>query len=402
MELFKSRKKSPSFRLAGLRRAKEKYFLALDLGTEAIKGLLFEKVNGKITILKSSLQYFQPFGVFDSRFFETGLVKKTLSKTIEEITFQMDRKVRPKYTVLGLPANILKSQIFFKRLKRKNPKEKIQEKEAKSIINSILAKTQKDISQEFTQKTGILAKDIYFLDLKILEIKIDGYKVSQLLNFSGQDVDFRLISTFLLKYDLEKVKKDIQDLGFKILKIVDSAESLLSALGDKSLSGIFLDIGGKVSKIIIIKDGEIQRVSEFDGGGDDFSQILSQTLGISRAETEDLKVRYSKKNLSEGVRKRIKEIVLPTTKRWFNNLKGKLEEVQTSIGVFPPVIFIFGGGSILPEVQEVLNEGDWGGLSFLGKPTADLLLPKDLKNIEDKTQSLTSPQNIPSLLLCYE
>lgn len=381
---------------------REQPFLALDLGTEVIKVLLFEKRNGRVVILKSSMRRLEPFGTFDSRFFETEILKKAFLMAIKEVVSMGGSKIKPKYAILSFSVNILKSQIFLKSLKRKNPKERIQRKEAESITNNILTQAKKTISQEFTQKTGILAKDIHFLNLEILETKIDGYEVSRLVGLAGGHLNFRLIATFLIKYELEKVEKIIQGLDFEILKIIDPAENLVSAIGDKNLSGIFLDIGGKVSKIVIIINGKTQWISGFDVGGDNFSQTLSLTLGISMDEAENLKIRYAKKTLSEQVRERMKEIFSQPAQKWFNNLKLRLIGVQENLEILPSNVFIFGGGSLLPEIREILNEGDWEELPFLKRPTAKFLLPNDLKNLTDNTKLLTSPQNIPSLLICYE
>ena len=391
----------------------EKYFLAIDLGTTTIKILLFERknppkfldkklglINGNIVILKSFIQRLEPFGIFDSSFFETEVLKKAFLKAIKGVVSPSESEINPKYAVLSFSANILKSQIFFKSLKRKNPKEKIQKKEAESITNNILTQAKKTISQEFTQKTGILAKDIHFLNLEVLEIKIDGYEVFRLVGFAGGHLNFRLIATFLIKYELEKVKQIIQGLDFEILRIIDPAENLVSAIGDKNLSGIFLDVGGEISKIVIIINGKTQWISGFDGGGDNFSKTLSLALGMSRNEAENFKIKYAKKVLSEQVRERIKEILSKPTQKWFNDLKFMFRKVQENLEILPPSIFIFGGGSLLPEIQEILSTGDWEELPFLERPTVKFLLPNDLKNIEDSAKLLTSPQNIPSLLIC--
>lgn len=385
-----------------LRRARREYFLALDFGSVAQKALLFQRTNGKIIVLRSSLQYSEPSRIFDSLDFEAGLVKKELVKMIKEVTSPGKFQMRPKYVILSLPANILKSQIFFQKLKRKEPKEKIQKSEAESIAKEILKKSKKEISEAIQKKTGILQKDINFLDLKILKIEIDGYEVPQLLNYSGQNLDFRVISTFLLRSDFQKVEKIIKNLHFRIFKIEDPAHNFISALEDEKLSGIFLDVGGKISQITIIKDGKIQGITVFEKGGDDFSKALSQTLGVGKDEAEDLKLRYAKKMLSEEVRRRMKEIFSPPIQEWFQGLKLKLREVQRNKELLPQNIFLFGGGSLLPEIQDILNEGDWEKLSFLKTPKVQLLFPKNLKNFEDKTQTLNSPQNISSILICYE
>ena len=100
--------------------------------------------------------------------------------------------------------------------------------------------------------------------------------------------------------------------------------------------------------------------------------------------------------------KRMKEIFSQPTQKWFNDLKFILRKVQENLGILPSNILIFGGGSLLPEIQEILNTGDWEELAFLERPTVKFLSPNDLKNLEDSTKILTSPQNTASILICYE
>lgn len=393
------------------KKKKTEHFLALDIGTQTIKGLIFKKEREKIIISGSSITPFEPLGVFGSWAFQEDLVKKAITKTIQEslqnfASQNLSRQVQKQEiwpTFLGLPANILKSRVLFQNFERKNAKEKIRESEEKEIIDKALANSQKEISQEIWQESGILARDIHFLDIKISESKIDGYKVSQLSGFSGQNLKFRILNTFLPKYYLEIIERITSDLNLRILGIVQPAYNLPVALEDKKTEGLFFDVGGKITQITFFKEGNIHSTSEFPVGGEIFSQRLSETLGISQAEAEDLKLRYSKRLLTEEIRKKIKEIFWPTSQFWFNSLKAGLKKLFASEikGLPQNFVFLFGGASLQPEIEEILNEGDWEDLPIFGQPKINILLPKELKKIEDQTKRLNSPQNIPSLLICY-
>ena len=116
--------------------------------------------------------------------------------------------------------------------------------------------------------------------------------------------------------------------------------------------------------------------------------------------------RYANKLLSPEAEKRIKGMFLEEKRTWYEDLKQSL-----SREFFPSTIFLFGGGSLLPEIQEVLKEN---GIRV------KFIYPKDLKDIdpvrgykdrvraqdkrtsngvEDTIKNLKSPQYIPSLLI---
>ncbi len=388
---------------------KRKIFLGLDIGTEAVKAIIFslsEKKDKKITILGNSLSYFDSYGVFDSQDFEADVVKKTISKTINEAKSQINQK--PNRTLLELPANILKGRIVFQSFKRKNPQSIIDKKEKEVIYQKILSKAQNEISQIFATESGILPKDIHIINLKILEIKIDGYVVPAIQGYNGKNLDFRILAIFLPKYYLENIKKIIQGLISEELEILNLAQALPYFFRRKVVDGIFLDVGGNLTQIFLVNNGKLNNVDEFEIGGKTFSQALSQSLGIGISEARVLKENYSKGELSEEVRERVREIFSQSLGDWFKNLKLKLktqrifDRERKSGGVLlPSTFFLFGGGSQLPEIQEILEEGNWESFSFFTPPKVKFIYPKDFRNIEDMTKKLNSPQDVPALLLCY-
>jgi len=412
------------------KKEKGKIFLGLDIGTEAVKAIIFSfsgKKDKKITILGNSFSYFDSYGIFNSKDFEADVIKKTISKTIEKTKSKVNQKPSeakpseagfaelrsslalrfaradetssqrpPNLTLLGLPANILKGRIVFQSFKRENSQSIIDKKEKEVIYQKILSKTQKEISQIFAKESGILPKDIHFINLKILEIKIDGYAVPVIQGYDGKNLDFRILAIFLPKYYLENVKKNIQTFAPGGLEILNLAEVLPYFFRNRVADGIFLDVGGNLTQIFLVNNEKLNKVDEFQIGGETFSQALSQSLGLEISEARVLKENYSKGELlEEGVRKRVREIFFQSLENWFKNLKLKLK----THSLLPSAFFLFGGGSQLPEIQEILEEGDWEGFSFFTPPKVKFIYPKDFRNIEDITKKLNSPQDVPLLLI---
>jgi len=251
-------------------RKKGNYFLALDIGTETVKTLVVkEGVLGKTVILGASLKYFDQFGVVDELrssppfarlrlarvvdetdgIFSQEIVKKTISETIKEA--QEQSLTRPnlgeedksssspfanarvgeedksssspfanaRVAKVSLPADIFKVEVSFQSFFRKNFQKIIDEKEEKEILETVLTKGEKEISQRFGKKIGILPEDFKFLNFKILEIKINGYEVPKLSGYKGKNLDFKILFTFLAKSYFENYQKIFRELKLEILKI---------------------------------------------------------------------------------------------------------------------------------------------------------------------------------------
>jgi len=371
--------------------------LGLDVGTEAIKTLVFRRENNKNVILGRALEYFEEPELFENFDFPEEILEKTISKTIDSV--QKITKFDPKNVFLGLPANILKGQIIKQNFVRKNPKELINEAEAGEIYKEVFSNIQNIISQELSQKTGLLPQDFYFSNFKILETKIDGYEVFSIQKLKGENLEFRVLAVFLPKHQLEKIKKVFQNLNLKISKIVHIVEHL-SYLLDEKLSAIYIDVGGKLTNIFLVEKGKLVGISEFFQGGFNFTQRLSQNLGLPHPEARMLKEDYSKLLLSEKTIIRIREIFFDILGDWFENLKGNFKKFPQKL--LPFNFFLFGGGSLLPEIPGILEKGNWSNLTFISKPKIKFIYPRDLKGIEDKPQLLNSPQDLPLLLISYE
>jgi len=378
-----------------LKKKKPEHFLALDIGTETAKALAFEKENNKNIILGRGLEYFEGSENFENLDFPEEILEKTISRTIDQIS--KIAEIKTKNLFLGLPANILIAKIVSQNFERKDPKEPISESEKNKIHEEVFRYIKNKIAQEFSQKTRFLPQDFHFSNLKILETKIDGYEVPSILNLSGRNLEFKVLAVFLSRFQLKKIERICQNLNLKILKIVHPAENLDYLFPNEKINAIELDIGGKMTNIFLIEKGKLIEISQFNQGGINFTEKIYQHLGLSFSEARILKENYSHSILSEKVQKRMKEIFFDILQSWFENLKENLKKFPQKL--LPANFFLFGGGSLLPDISEILENGDWADLTFISKPKIEIIYPQKLKNIEDKKQILNSPQDIPLILL---
>jgi len=403
--------------------------LVLDIGTESVKGLILEKkedynpaggggvqtkvwqergrpgvpASGQapnISVLGSSLEYYDQYSRFLTSQFEREVIKRTISKAIAELERESGAKTQT--VILGLSPNILVSRVISQSYKRKK-RGIIERREKEEILEKVLVEGRNKISQIYALEKGILPEDLQFLNFKILETKIEGYSVLDISNYDGKNLDFRILASFLPKYYLKPDFSGLfspipvlREMGFEISGIIHEVQGLIDFLVQNP-EGIFLDIGGETTQIFLARDGVFEKISEFNRGGKDFSQVLSEKLGLQEPEARALKHRYAKSDLSEESRQRIRQFFEETLQSWFKNLKDKLKEMSS--GSFPSEIFIFGGSVLLPEIEAILEQADWEDISFAYPPEVKFLKPNDLIDIKGKI-GLT-PQYTPSLLLYY-
>jgi len=395
-QVFKRRKK--------IRKKKYKFFLCLDIGTEAVKILILglSSLDKKITVFGNGMEYLDGYKLFGRRSFESERIKKTISQAIKNAhsnvpLFLMEKDLKKRIqeqkewpVLLGLPPDVLRARIVSCSFLRKNPKTKILEKEEALINRQISETAKKEISQAFSKESGILASDIHWVYSKISQIKIDGYPVSSFRGYQGRELEFKVLATFLPRYYWESIQGVIDSLGFKIFKTVHLAQGILPLC--KERNGLFLDVGGKITQLFKIKNCKIDRIDEFEGGGDMFVQNLSRTLGLDKETARNFSEKYSRKKLSPEVQERIKAILSEEKIIWHNNLKAKLKKMSFKD---PSLVFLSGGGSCFPEIQEALLEKK----ESFGNSKIKYIRLRDLEDINDATKKLSHPQYISSLLL---
>ena len=353
----------------GVQYNKKECSLALDIGTEAVKAVVFEKTDHQYNILSSVLEYFDELRPFDN--------DKVILKTKEE-AIRLSGK-SPKELLLSLPPSILKIRVGKINFSRKNFGKIIAKDEAKNITEAAFREIEKEMARLFVQDYGIMPQDIRFVDRKILEIKIDGYEVSGILGRSGRNLEFKVLASFLPRGYLKNFNK---------ARIVSPVKNL-GVLG--IADGIFIDIGGEVTQICLIRNNNIEMIDEIALGGKDFSRAISQTLGMHPAEARFFKERYSLGALADDARGRTKEILISPAREWISAIKSKLKTVK---GLIPSAFFIFGGGSQLPEIEELIANEE--------KEVKFLSLSAFGGNIIDDTKCASSPQFISSVLIFYD
>ncbi|MBU2634962.1 hypothetical protein KJ841_00600, partial [Patescibacteria group bacterium] len=98
------------FDFFGTKRKKEKLFLVLDIGTEAVKILVCRKDNSKVAVLGAATQYFERYGVFNGKIFEVNVIKKSVLKAIEQVQSQ-GQNLKKLPVLLTMGPNILKARV---------------------------------------------------------------------------------------------------------------------------------------------------------------------------------------------------------------------------------------------------------------------------------------------------
>ncbi|MFC1729807.1 cell division FtsA domain-containing protein [candidate division KSB1 bacterium] len=386
------------------RKPQDKAIVALDIGTENVKAILFtveEKQNmsgeiiGKRGIIKGVGKIHQRLGDMQSTAItDIANVVKNAKEAIRIAS--QEAELQPQLLVMGIAGEFVKGATSAMTCKREDPESKINVSELRNIVHKLQWKAFGEVRKELSEETGYPEIDVKLINSSIVDVRIDKYKVTNPLGFQGKEVQMSIFNSFAPLVHYEALQNIADDLGLELLSIISEPFALSRCLdfeeGDSS--AIFIDVGGGVTDIAIVKGGSVVGTKMFGIGGRTFTKRLSVELNISMEEAEKLKYAYTADKLEQKSKKIINNIISEDIEVWLEGVVLAISEFK-QIETLPPKILLSGGGTYLPELKDTLNARKWHKkLPFARSPQASFLTPKDLRNIIDETKKIKGREDI--------
>ena len=381
------------------KKKEDQYALALDIGTEFVKALILEvsedRTKGRIVGVGRSRQ-----GLTDMHggsVTDIGAVVANSEKAIEEA--EEMAKISPEQAVVGIAGELVKGSTLTVTYERMKPKKEIKLAELKNIIHEVQWRAFDGVRKQLYDETGSEEVDIKLINAAVVDVKIDGYKVTNPLNFQGKNVKIGVFNAYAPLLHFHALESIASDLGLDLLSI--SAEPyavarVLESSTDSNLSAIFIDVGGGTTDIAVVQDGGLVGTKMFAIGGRVFTKRIAKALSLDFAEAEKVKIRYAKGLLSPKEMTTVRQALLNDSRVWLSGVELALKEFNVEL--LPTKILICGGGSELPEVKTGLLSDSWTkGLPFASRPQVKFVMPSDIKNISDETGLLKNTQYITPL-----
>jgi len=394
----------------GKGKLKKGYLLALDIGTEFVKALIFkvdtslfkdeEKKKGLIIGVGRQRQL--PNQMQAGAVADIDGVALTCQKAIEQAS-QMAR-LKPTKAVLGVAGEFIKGLTTNFVYQRNSPEEEIDLAELKNIIQKIQWKAFDQLRSQLAWETGQPEIEIRLVNALVNELSIDGYQVTNPLGFQGKEIFLSIFNIYAPMVQLRALESIAAKLNLELLSIVAEPYALTkSSSFEPKIGGIFIDVGGGTTDIALVRQGRVEGIKSLALAGQAFTKRLSQTLGLGSTEAEAIKIKHAQQQLSHNVQRKIKEILERDIKIWSEGVELILEEFSQA-EFFPPLILLCGGGSLLPGIKNILSresiQGEWlDKFPFSQKPKIRFIHSGQIINMVDQTGLLEGPESITPLAL---
>lgn len=382
--------------------SKGNYALSLDVGTEVIKSLIFkidpQEQKGEVIGVGRERQ---KLGDMDAgAVTDIAGVVSSCEKAIKEA--EKEAGLRPDQVILGIAGELVKGTTTTVHYERVKPQVKIDLPELKSIIQKVQWKAFDKVRKQVSYETGQKEIDVKLINAAIVDVKIDGYRVTNPLGFQGKEVSVAIFNAYAPLVHLGALQTIASELDMDLLSIAAEPYAVARCMGIEDsieFSAIFIDIGGGTTDIAVVRNGGIEGCKMFALGGRAFTKRISNELGINFAEAEELKIKYSNNLLPLNVMNKVREIIKGDIEVWLSGVELALGEFS-NVDLLPSKILLCGGGSALPGIKAALLSKDWTkNLPFAKPPQVFFIQPKDVTNIKDKTGKLIDQQDVTPMAL---
>jgi cell division protein FtsA len=376
----------------------EENIIALDIGTEQLKSILFKTDELGVSIEKIARVEQQQHAMRSGIIKNLDTVLQNCRLAISELNDRLPKEEYPKNVVMGIAGEYIQGvSIVVNYQREENHEKEVTTKEEGKILTQIRNKIEASGKEDLSQRIGLTNDDIEILHITQTGLEIGGMPVDSLIGYKGRDVRLHFYASFAPKTYTEALKKVAAELKMDVLGIVSQPFAVARAYAGSSnrdFSAIFIDIGGGTTDIAIVEKGNVVETKMFAFGGRAFTKEISKILDLEYRYAEQRKIKYSKKTLNKELARDVQKIVYPVAKLWMKTLKSALSYCD-DISSFPTQIYLCGGGSLLPEMKEVMLEFPWKKfLPFPIVPKIDFFTPEKLDSVQDNSGDLKNVSDI--------
>jgi len=403
-------------RLAGwLRRANghsggPQGLVALDVGTEFAKALVVEVATdpeGRISgIVRGSGRQRQGLAHMQSG--TVSDIDAVVANSAEALAqARAAAGVRASAAVIGIAGELVKGTTSTGVVRRDDPRAPMTDAELQRIVEQVQSEALAEAEQRIAWESGVERLDVRLVHAAVIEMKIDGYPVSNPIGFTGAQVELAVFNAFAPMVHLGALQSVAAQLGLDLLGVVAEPYAVATCLDPGELGdagAVFIDIGGGTTDVALVRHGGIAGTKMLALGGRAFTRGLAERFGLSFARAESLKLGAGEEAaLTEAVeRETLDAALMEDATIWLGGVELMISDLAAG-ELLPARVYLCGGGAQLPQIGRVLDDdGWWRRLPFARQPQVRALAPEDVVGISDASGRLTTRQDVTPMALAHQ
>lgn len=362
-----------SFNLAqilGKKEAAPAPYLVLDVGSSSLKAAVFSPLPGeKVALLSYTAPPEKRGAVQSGMIVDVAAVEEVAESAVREVA--LSGGGQPPRAICGLAGEAVKEFYTSVRLNRENADLPLAEKELGRLAEKIREVSFLEIERELTEVTGSAEREGEIINTRLASFKVDGYPLHEPLGFTGKVLEVALNSAVAPTTYVSRLKSLGKKLKLQRVEMVSQLAAitrLLQRHEGANLNALIVEVGGEKTDVAVVFGGALVGSRTFGLGGTHFTRALREKLALSEEVAEEKKLAYSRGEIVGEEGKKIEEILAVPLDFWLKGLAVTLTDFS-GVKTFPAKVWLWGGGSLLPEVNRALQAFPWTvNFPFLAPP----------------------------------
>jgi cell division protein FtsA len=381
---------------------------ALDVGTEFAKALVvaLDERDGVLTGVvrgvgrqRQGLTHMQSGTVSD-----IDAVVANCRKALDEA--EQMAGLRPGSAVIGIAGELVKGTTSVRTVHRDQAQAPLTQPELERIVQRAQSEALDEAETRIAWESGVERMEVRLVHAAIVEMKIDGYPVSNPIGFTGSQLELAVFNAFAPMVHLGALQSVANRLGLQLLGVIAEPYAVATCMDPGELGdagAVFVDIGGGTTDVALVRHGGIAGTKMLALGGRAFTKGLAERFGLSFTRAETLKLAASADELPESVpADSLQEALTEDAAVWRRGVELMISDLADG-ELLPARVYLCGGGAELPQVAEVLGQDDWWRrLPFARKPQVAALRPDEVAGLRDATAALATRQDVTPMALAHQ
>ncbi|GAB6139243.1 cell division FtsA domain-containing protein [Halanaerobaculum tunisiense] len=374
--------------------------IALDIGTEYIKAVIVRFNQEYICEIIGYGRIKQSYTNMEGGAISN--IEEVIKKSYEAIEEAVEMaEVRPEEIVIGIAGEFVKGVVTTLERKRLFSKKKLKQKEIDKLVEEAQEEAISQAEEKLLADIGLDDVEVQLINSSVVEIKLDGYKITNPEEFQGKNLELTVFNTFAPLVHVGALETVADRLDYKLAGIIAEPFAIAKSIMSNEayeFGAIVIDIGGGTTDIALIRNGGIEGTKMFSWAGRAFTKSLAREFNLSLAEAEQLKLNYSVGELEaaeevEAVEK-IEQILQPDFNLLYEGVELALDELAMAEAL-PQKIYLCGGGSALTGLFDGIQQREmYEELPFFKQPDIKLLTAEDITGIEDRVGKLSGTESV--------
>jgi cell division protein FtsA len=308
--------------------------------------------------------------------------------------------------VIGIAGELVKGTTSNGAVRREDPHAPMTEAELQQIVEKVQNEALADAERRIAWESGVERLDVRLVHAAVVELKIDGYPVSNPIGFTGAQLELSVFNAFAPMVHLGALQSVASQLGLKLLGVIAEPYAVATCLDPGELGdagAVFVDIGGGTTDVALVRHGGISGTKMLALGGRAFTKGLAERFALSFSRAEALKLAAADGELPEQVdRPTLTEALAEDAAVWLGGVELMISDLAEG-ELLPGRVYLCGGGAELPQIAAALDGDEWWHrLPFARKPQVRPLSPADVVGLHDASGQLATRQDVTPMALAHQ